>query len=194
MTSSLKAAHYQQNTEKGPRKRVVRVLHSHNTQEYSGLMIDSLSQQFLILQWVTFNSFINQIQGTKSLNITQYLSTVSQKSLSREASPKESKMLYSREGPLQKALRPFILSPNGSKVGMILQEGDGCKTTQLLPFFLNKHYAPKSPYYLPSKPVKVLTIRLVSAHRSRAFSCFHACVGVCLCNYYLKEEPATHSG
>lgn len=98
---------------------------SKNVQGCLGLMADCLSQHFLILQWVTFDSIINQIQGTKSLNTaTEYysilISSFPEEFVShREISPKEPKLPYSSQDPLQKILRPLLLSLTGSQVGTI---------------------------------------------------------------------------
>lgn len=67
-------------------------------------MTDCLSQQFLILQWITFNSIINQIQAEDY----SILINGSQKG-QRELSHKGSKLPYSSQGPLQKKFETFTL-------------------------------------------------------------------------------------
>lgn len=151
-------------------------------------MTDSLSQQFLIIQWVIFNSFINQIHGTKSLNFIQYSSMVSQKSLSRETSPKGSKMPYSSQDPLQKIPRPLVLSLNGSKLAWYRKRASAIRQPNCCHSSLISSMYPNP--YSPKQISQSSNNRLVSAHRSQKFPSIHACVGVCLRNCYLKEEHA----
>lgn len=77
----------------------------------------------LIPQWVTFDSIIHKIQGTKSLD-TEYYSILincfpEQFVSHRDISLKEPKLPHSSQDPLQKIWRVLLLSPNGSKGGMI---------------------------------------------------------------------------
>lgn len=44
--------------------------------------------------------------------------------------------------------------------------------------------------YAPKQTSQSSNNRLVSGHRSQKFPSFHACVGMCPHNCYLKEEPA----
>ena len=118
---------------------------SRNTQGCSGLMVDCLFSRFPILQWVTFYSIINQIQGTKSLNTIWY-SMVSHCHrvccMSQVNLPKVPELPHNRhrQDPLQNILSSLPWSLNRSKVGLIDYRRDLAKTTQQLWFFFLRFY------------------------------------------------------